>query len=243
MKTVFSILITILLLSPVHTIYAQAGREKVKKANELYNTQQYEDALNMYRNAELDNPESAEIKYNIGNTLYRQGKYDEAFQEFNKVLTAENPDLHFRSYYNMGNTLYRMEKLPEAILSYTQGLRVNPDDIDSKYNLEYVRNEMKEKTQNPNEGNSQEDQDQQQQDQQQQNKRDQEQQNEEQEQQQGDQENPVTEEPQKQEQKETQEISQEEAERILNALENDEKDLLEQRNAGSKSTIRVKKIW
>lgn len=243
MRTVFSIIMTVMIFLPVQDIYAQSGREKVKKANEFYNSQQFEEALNMYRDAELDNPESAEIKYNIGNTLYMQGKYDEAFGEFNKVLTAENPDLHFRSYYNMGNTLYRMEKLPESILSYTQALRVNPDDIDSKYNLEYVRNELKEKSENPNDGNSQEDQEQQQQEQQQQNKRDQQEQEEEQEQQEGEQENPATEEPQKQDQQETEEISREEAERILNALENDEKDLLEQRNSGSKSTIRVKKNW
>ena len=242
MRAVFSIFISVLLLSTAQNIHAQSGRSKVKNANDLFNSQQYEEALNMYRDAELENPESAEIHYNIGNTLYMQGKYDEAFQEYNKVLSAEKADLHFRSYYNMGNTLYRMEKLPESILSYTQALRVSPDDLDSKYNLEYVRNKLKEESQNPNDGNSQEDQEQQQQDQQQQNKREQENQQD-QEQQQGNEENPATEEPQQQEQQETEEISREEAERILNALQNDEKDLLEQRNAGSKSTIRVKKNW
>ena len=243
MRVVISIFISALLFSPAYNLYAQSDRAKVKEANEFYNSQRYEEALNLYRDAALENPESAEIHYNIGNTLYMQGKYEEAIREYNKVLTAENTDLHFRSYYNMGNTLYRMEELEKSILSYTQSLRVNPDDLDSKYNLEYVRKKLKEESQNPNKGNTQEDQENQEQDQQQQrNKRDQEEQQE-QEQQQGDEENPATQEPQKQEQQETDEISREEAERILNALQNDEKDLLEQRNAGSKSAIRVKKNW
>ena len=212
-----------------HPLYAQPERKKVQEANELYKAEKYAEALNLYRDAALDNPESPGIHYNIGNTLYKQGNYEEAFLEYDKVLTAKDKDtdLDFRSYYNMGNALYRMGKLPEAILSYTKALQINPDDYESKYNLEFVRNKLKEQLQNQ-EQNQQEGQQQQQEQQQQDQQQQQEQQQEEQD---------------KQQQQEEKEMTSEEADQILNALQNDEKDLQEQRKISADSKVRVKKDW
>lgn len=223
-----------------HPLYAQPEREKVQEANELYKAEKYNEALNLYRIAALDNPESPGIHYNIGNTLFKQGSYEEAFQEYNKVLTAKDADLHFRSYYNMGNTLYRMGKLPEAILSYTEALKLDPGDDESKYNLEFVRNKLKEQLQN------QEQNQQQQQEQQSREGQQEDQKQEEQEQQQQQQEEGQQEEQQQEEQQlrqEEKEMTPEEADRILNALQNDEKDLQKQRKMSSTSNVRVKKDW
>ena len=233
-KMKLPLLIIYILLFLIHPLYAQPERKKVQEANELFKAEKYNEALNLYRDAALDNPLSPGIHYNIGNTLYKQGNYEEALLEYDKVLTAKDADLHFRSYYNMGNTLYRMGKLPEAILSYTEALKLNPDDDESKYNLEFVRNKLKEQLRN------QEQSQQQQQEQQSQ----QEQKQEEQKQQQveeGQQEEEQQEEQQLQQ--EEKEMTPEEADRILNALQNDEKDLQKQRKMSSNSNVRVKKDW
>lgn len=242
MKYVAAVMVVCITCLLASSVYAQSDREKIRKANELFKAEQYEEALNLYRDAELDNPESAKIWYNIGNTFYKQEKFEEAFKEYIEVLTAPDADLQFRSYYNMGNALYRMDELERSILSYTEALRRNPDDFESKSNLEFVRNKLKEQSNNEKSGRGQEDREEQDQQQQQQEKRDQEQQQDEK-QEQGDQQNPADQEPRRQEQKEDQNISREEAERILNALQNDEKDLLQQRSAGKKSNVRVKKPW
>ena len=47
-----------------------------------------------------------------------------------------------RARYNMGNSLYRMGRLEESIEAYKAGLRIEPDDIDMKYNLEYVMRQL-----------------------------------------------------------------------------------------------------
>ena len=222
-----------------YPLYAQPERKKVQEANELYKAEKYNEALNLYHDAALDNPLSPGIHYNIGNTLYKQGNYEEALLEYDKVLTAKDADLYFRSYYNMGNTLYRMGKLPEAILSYTEALKLNPDDDESKYNLEFVRNKLKEQLRN-------QEQSQQQQEQQQGQEQQQEQKQEEQEQQQQQEDVQQEEEQQHEEQQpqqEEKEMTPEEADRILNALQNDEKDLQKQRKMSSNSRVRVKKDW
>ena len=220
---------------------AQTERQKVAKANELYNAERYEEALTIYRDAALDDPESAAIRYNIGNTLYKQGKFEEAFQEYTKVLSAQDADLHFRSYYNMGNTLYRMNKLEESILSYTKALQINPDDYDSKFNLEFVRNKLKQQMQDQQQDQQQQQEGEQQQDEQRQQQG--EQQQNEQEQQQDQQEGEQQQQEQPQGQQDEREMTREEAERILNALMDNERDIQEKRKAPAAGSTRVKIDW
>ena len=45
----------------------------------------------------------------------------------------------------MGNTLYRMNKFNESIDAYKKALKLDPDDMDAKFNLEFVREQIKKK--------------------------------------------------------------------------------------------------
>jgi tetratricopeptide (TPR) repeat protein len=49
-----------------------------------------------------------------------------------------------KGYYNSGNVLYREGKWEEAIGAYKKALELNPNDEDAKYNLEFVRQKIKE---------------------------------------------------------------------------------------------------
>jgi len=230
-KLGFFILIILLI---AETAYAQSGRDKVKKGNEFYKEEKFEEALNRYRDAAIDNPQSQRIQYNIGNAFYKQGKYEEAFKAYEKTLTSKETKMHSNAYYNMGNSLYRMNKLPESILAYRRALELNPDDFAAKYNLEFVRNKLKQQmqqqqNQQQQEGEQQEQQGEQQQEEQQQQEK------------QGDEEQQESAEEQQQEQ--ARELTKEEAERILDAMKNDEKDLQEKRKAKVTGKTRVKKDW
>lgn len=135
----------ILILSNAVNVAAQtAGRHKVLEGNELYLLQKYDEANNTYRDAQLDNPTSPIIDYNIANTMYQKKKYEEAVKLYNKVAkSADDPLFQSKVYYNLANTLYRLNKLQEAIPAYTEALKLNPDDEDAKYNLEFVRAKLK----------------------------------------------------------------------------------------------------
>ena len=59
--------------------YSAAGlRNKVNQGNRHYKNKKYEEALQEYRDALIDDPESEELHYNLGDALYKNGNYEEA---------------------------------------------------------------------------------------------------------------------------------------------------------------------
>jgi len=221
-------------------IFAQSTRKKVIEGNKFFHQEKYDEANNKYRDALIDSPETPTINFNIGNTLYKKKKFEEALNDYEKSLGFDDILNQSKSYYNMGNALYRMEKLPESILAYTQALKLNPNDEDAKYNLEFVRAKLKEQAQNQPQNNQQQQQ-QQQQDQQQQGEN--QEQNKEEQQQEQQQEEQSEQEEQQAEQQQPGEMSKEEAERILNALKEDEKDIQKEKKPAKSGKVRVIKDW
>lgn len=228
-------------------LLAQSGRRQVTEGNRLYLEEKYDEANNKYRDALVNNPENPIIHFNIGNTHYKKKNFEESLKDFEKSLSVNEVLKQSQSYYNMGNSLYRMGKLPESILAYTQALKLDPNDQDAKYNLEFVRAKLKDQAQKQPQNNQQ--QQQQQQDQQQQSGSDQEKKDDQQKQDQPNQseEQQQQEKEQQQQQqkqkKDQQQISKEEAERILNALKEDEKDLQKDRKPVREGRMRVLKDW
>ena len=229
-------MIFFLILNIFFTIsaFAQSGHKKVADGNKLYAEEKYDEANNKYRDALIDSPESPIINFNIGDVQYKKRNFEEAVKSYEKSTFSDEIKVQSGSYYNLGNTFYKMGKLPESILAYKKALELNPEDEDAKYNLEYVRAKLKDNSEKQPQENQQQQQqeEQQQQDQQNQDKeqKSEEQQQEQQEQQQSNQEdrqNPEQQQEQQQEQAaEPKEISKEDAERLLDALKNEEKDLL-----------------
>ena len=55
------------------------------------------------------------------------------------------PQLKNNSLYNSGNALFKMGKLKEAEKTYKKVLTLDPSDMDAKFNLEFVREQLKKK--------------------------------------------------------------------------------------------------
>lgn len=199
--------------------------QKGKKDNAL---EAYERALKFYRDAEIEKPESPELSYNIGNVMYQQEKYQDALEKYYKTLSADELENQAAAYYNMGNALYRSGKYAEAIQAYQKCLDITPDDEDAKYNIEFVRKKMKEMLDRElqRQKNQQQKQQEQKKDQKSQ-KQEQKQQQEEKQQQQAQSQEQKQQQEQRQDQLKPKEgMTEEDAERILNALKDDEKDIL-----------------
>lgn len=117
-----------------------AGFSKdINQGNKLFQKEKYDDAMEKYRSAEIKKPDSAVLYYNRGNVFYKQQFYDEAIKEYQKAL-GYTKDKYVKSkiYYNMGNTYYKMGNFEQAKEMYKQSLLLNPEDIDAKYNLQYI---------------------------------------------------------------------------------------------------------
>jgi len=199
----------------------------VKEGNSAFRQQQYDAALERYQMAEAERPESPEIDYDIAGVLHQQEKYEEAIERYNKALNSQDASLHPWAQYNLGNTYFRMDDYANAITAYQKALEADPSDLEAKFNLELARRKLKdqlkpeEQQKQDQQNQQQQQQDQQQQEQQQNEQQDQQKQDQPQDQQQQDQ--------QKQQQAQEQKpISKEDAERILNALKDDEEDVQKQ---------------
>lgn len=206
---------------------ASAGEVEtlVKQGNNAFQHEQYDSALERYQMAEAERPESPEIDYDIAGVLHKQEKYEEAVERYNKALNSQDASVNSRAQYNLGNTYFRMGDFAKAIASYQKALEADPSDLDAKFNLELSRRKLKDQLK-PDEKQNKQDQQQQQQ-QQQDKQQDQKQQDQKkQEQQQSEQQDQQKQDQQNQQQAQEQKpISKEDAERILNALKDDEEDV------------------
>ena len=237
MKNIFHISVWLLIF--ILTILVLPGkadmdRSKTKKGIKSFEKEQWDESLQHFQDALLDDPEHPVGHYNVGESLYKKKNYEEALKSYEKALSSQDIAMREKIYYNLGNTYYQLNKYQEAIQSYIKALDLNPEDQDAKHNLELVRAKLKEMAEkHPMENQQQQQQQQQngnqQQSQQQQQGSDQEEQeqqeNQDQQQQaeQGD-EKQENEQKSAKPQEKQKELTKEEAERILQALKSEEKE-------------------
>lgn len=246
------IMIIALFLVAVLPAVAQKERKFIREGNELFEKQDYEKAEVEYRKAADQKATSFEAAFNMADALYKQQKYEEALQQFSALAKQEtNKQRLGEIYHNIGNTLLAMQKTDESIEAYKESLRNRPDSEQTKYNLEFARNQQQQQQQqkqdqnqdqqnkdqqNKDQQNQQDQQnqdqnkDQQNQDQQNKDQQDKDQQQKDQQnkdQQNKDQQDQQNKDQQKQDQQGQQpqsgKISKEDAERLLEALQKDEK--------------------
>lgn len=110
-----------------------------RQGNEAFVAGDYQNALDRYRQAQVESPDEGTFTYNAGNALYRLGQFDRAVSESSRAAAAGSDDLRFRAYYALGNAYFRQQKLREARDAYKSALKLNPGDADAKFNLEVAQ--------------------------------------------------------------------------------------------------------
>ena len=214
-----------------------ASPDRAREANRAYDRGDYETAEQIYRELLSEDPGNTRVLFNLGNTFAKQQKFDEAIEAFERFKRmTDSPQERSIADYNIGNLHTDKEQWNEAIEQYRKALRQNPDDDDARYNYELARRMQQEQPQQQQQQqqqqgdgeSSQQDQSQQEQQQRQQDQDDSDSQDQQQpDQQQGGQGDQQRNEQQRPQEMEGQ-LSPEEAERMLNALESKEKDLLKE---------------
>jgi tetratricopeptide (TPR) repeat protein len=206
------------------SVLAQKENKHIRNGNDQYDQENYKDAEVDYMKALEKNPESAKGQFNLGGALYKQENYEDATTLYNNLTINDNKKISKSdSYYNLGNTLLKSQKYQESIEAYKNALRINPGDMDAKYNMEYAKKMLQNQQQQQQNQDQNQDQDQKEEEKQEQDKQDQQQQEQEQQQKQEQQ----NQEQQQQQQQQQQQISKQDAERMLEALKNDENKTLE----------------
>ena len=214
--------------------YLDDVARRVEEGNQAFGRAEFDAALEAYRSAQTDRPDSAELHYNVGDALYKQGAIDEALAAFQKAVETGNASLGANAFYNIGNALYKKQAFDQAVAAYEKSLELNPGDMDAKINLEMALEKMQEQKKQDDKDKSDEnkendkDQESDSDDQKSDEEKENEEQNEEQkdQDQKDEQQNQNPEDSQDQQQQEGQqlpgELSPEEAERLLDALKDRE---------------------
>ena len=188
---------------------AQSENKLLREGNKLYDKGKFKDAEMNYRKAMEINKNSQKGQFNLGDAVYRQKNFEESSKIFNN-LSSTNLTSREKAgvLHNLGNSLLEGKDYNKSIAAYQNALMNNPSDLDTKYNLEYAKLMLKKQQQQ---------QQKQKQDQKNQDKKD----NKKKEQ------NKEQNQDKKDQQDQSKKISKEDAERMLEAMKNDEKKTLQ----------------
>ena len=130
------------------SLSAQTENKTIQKGNKLYKQGQFEKALPEYEKAVTENPKNPVPYYNLGNARFRSDDFansEKAYDDAAGKATTQN--FKQQSLYNKGVSLSKQKKLQESIDAYKQSLRLNPQDLDNRFNLEKALSEQKKQQQ------------------------------------------------------------------------------------------------
>ncbi|MFN3344560.1 MAG: hypothetical protein ACK412_02805 [Chloroherpetonaceae bacterium] len=274
MKIIFTLLLFIL-----QPLLLNAQYFDLREGNNKYLAGDYDEAKRRYDKIIAESEKFEDKKeaiFNSGNALYRMNKFDDAEADYRKI--AENntlaPSLRADALYNIGNSYFTRAKdlqgeqkeamLKNAIKHYKESLKLNPNDLQAKQNLELAKALLKQeedKKQGNNKNDKPDDQDKNQNDKnqnqddkqndknnqdQQNNKDKQENQQNQNQQNQNNQDNQNKPKDQQQEQQGKQgeaQVSKADAEKLLDALKQDEKQMLKKYLMKKSNQTKYDKDW
>jgi tetratricopeptide (TPR) repeat protein len=136
---------------------AQNERKFVRQGNKYYeaamkdtsriDTVQFNKAEIEYLKALEKKPDDTKWNFNLADALYKQKKFDQSAEKFQEIADKTSDKIEkSRALHNLGNSYLMKNKLDESISAYKDALRNNPKDLETKYNLLYAMN-MKKKQQ------------------------------------------------------------------------------------------------
>ena len=130
-----NILFVFFLLGIVSTVSAQTDRDYIRRGNRFMRDSIFDKAQIEYQKAiEIDNT-NALAHYNLGNALLYQNKAEDAMKEYEQAAKMETNKIRkAQVYHNMGVLLQSAKQLDKALACYQHSLRNDPSQNDTRYN-------------------------------------------------------------------------------------------------------------
>lgn len=114
----------------------QKANNYVYEGNELVGSEDYISAEMEYRKAISEQPTNIAGTYNLGNSYYEKGQYDEAlFRHSQAAEKATSKEEKHKAYHNIGNILMQNKMCQEAVEAFKNALRNDPTDDETRYNF------------------------------------------------------------------------------------------------------------
>lgn len=228
----FALLVTLPLFSQEKNT-TRKQRNYIVEGNELYRAERYAEAEVAYRKALESDALNDIALFNLAASLLRQtSPSNDTQKEAASILqslakNAQNTSVAENAFYNLGNLAFNSQDYAQSIEHYKNALRRNPENDKARDNLRLAQKRLQEQQQNKD--NSQNDQNKDKDEQQKQDQQKQQNQNQDQNQDKKDDDRDKQDNQQQQNEKQQPPknqqsggISQENAEKILKAMENEE---------------------
>jgi tetratricopeptide (TPR) repeat protein len=136
---------------------------ELERGNRYYRSGKYVEAVREYEKAITAGDDSPELRYNLGTALIQLGRYEDAERHLRLALREMRPELRQRAFYNLGSRYLEHARksddqqsarqlLDGAVESYKQALRLEPQDMNAKWNLELALREKEKQSKTPSGG-------------------------------------------------------------------------------------------
>lgn len=253
----------ILLLAFAADLFPDDAERDGRRGNELYADEAFDEAAEAFASglAVLRDDAEGRLRYglhnNLGAALLKSGDGEGAREAFDRALRAAASDADLaRTFYNAGNAAMAARDLEAALDHYRHSLLRNPDSEDAKFNYEFARRQLEQQQQEQQEQGDSDESDEEQQQEEPQDSGEQGEEGDQEPQDQNPQDGSSEQEPRSGEQQgqeepqrqtgaepSTEQVSEAEAERILQALRNEEQQLLRQVQRPTGRPRPVEKDW
>ena len=244
-KHIYILIISLLSLAT----FAQKEKIVLRDGNDAYHGGKPMEAANYYKKSLKEKQDYYKANFNLGDAFYKTAEliktgklktpnpkmtpdsaanlvYDQAAQQFEVVAkSVSNADTIQKAWHNYGNSKLMQKSYEDAILGYKKALKLNPKDEDTRYNLAYAQKKLAEQQKNQKKDDKKD-----------QDKKDKKDDQKDKKEQKKDQQKEEAPQPQ---------MSKEQAEKMLNALKNDEKKMqaLRKKKGDPGQKVKVEKDW
>lgn len=149
----FYIIISLMLTTLSVSSYAdnRQARKLIRKGNALFRADKRQEAQVDYLKAYRADSTDARVQYNLATSMFPQDfklvqkeRCDTMAIMFERATQAEtNPLRKAKAYHNEGVAYQGVKDFGKAIEAYKNALRCNPNDDESRYNLVLCQRQMK----------------------------------------------------------------------------------------------------
>jgi Ca-activated chloride channel family protein len=141
-------IIIFILLIAYFTSFSQKENVLLRQGNRKFENGDYKEAEKDYRKALELNKESVKGQFNLGTAVYKNNNFEESAKIYSNLAEKKSDrEIQSKVFHNLGNSYLQSKEYEKSILSYKNALMNNPKNIDTKYNLEYAKMMLKKQQQ------------------------------------------------------------------------------------------------
>ena len=118
------------------------------KGIELFNDKKFAEAVDYYKTVLEARKDDPSAMFSLGSSSYYNNDIESALKSFENILYTSDKALQSKALYNIARIMQDQNEIDKSLSLYKKSLELNPNDIDSKINYEFLKKMLKQDQQN-----------------------------------------------------------------------------------------------